>query len=159
VLRRNLLFTISPAASNMVDLFSYVYDMLATLLIIFCICYFDVDGPALIGSYFEVTDSKTDKNCVEAQFRGRHLVGQVCKMPENSTGVVFCKQKSTQGLSSPDKNAIASVLPAQEIRSTFKTMTVWEHDVLPASSSGNTSNVIMSEIEEIISMAHAIHDI
>ena len=104
-------------------------------------------------------ESKSEKNCVESQFRGRHLIGQVCDVPENSTGVVFCKQKSTQGISSPNNAVPTCVLPSQDIRSTFKTMTVWEHDMLPAASSGDCSNAVMGDIADIINLAHAIHDI
>lgn len=82
-------------------------------------------------------------------------------MPENCTGVVFCKKQFNQGIVSPSKEstAVVAALPAQEIRSTFKDIYIWEHDVFNAGNGGDGGNAVMSEIVDMIDIAHSIHDI
>lgn len=79
------------------------------------------DGPAPIQNYFQTEqvtkDQSSDKEYLVANFRGRRLEGLPVTLPENTIGCVVHTNRTDKSL---------------EVHSTFKSLTVWEHDQLPS---------------------------
>lgn len=103
-------------------------------------CNIHHDGPAPVQNYFQtqpiVKGQSSDKQHSIANFRGRLLEGLTVDLPQSTVGCVIHTNRGDNSL---------------EVHSTFKSMTIWEHDTTP-------SDDVMDKSMEYIDIANIVSD-
>ncbi|KAF3483031.1 RNA exonuclease 4 [Arthroderma uncinatum] len=125
-------------------------------------CRIHHDGPVNVSSrhWNPVSDTTTDgeSNTSTAYFRGRKLRGRSMPLPDGYQGVVVTKppqcENSTRRRVGDDDEEEEEEEPISQLETvgTFSTLTVWEHEKLPADE-----DVYVRSMGEWISFAHAMH--
>eukprot|EP00611_Tribonema_gayanum_P016661 TRINITY_DN29053_c0_g1_i1.p1 TRINITY_DN29053_c0_g1~~TRINITY_DN29053_c0_g1_i1.p1 ORF type:complete len:158 (-),score=29.29 TRINITY_DN29053_c0_g1_i1:43-468(-) len=113
-------------------------------------CKIHADGPALVSRYF-LPEAHTDGQPgeMEADFRGRRLLGKPTELPEGTCGVVLRESTCPQHIKSQLEDEQVSAY--WSIESSFSNVTVWGHDEIQRDHA-------VQRAVEWMSLANAVHD-
>src|SRR5579862_1200824 len=132
-------------------------------------CHIAYDGPSRVSEFFKPRPNPADENTSISFFRGRKLCGKTVDLPKDYSGIHFIHRSSRTGNVYRTVDTLAQIERARygeedddeddavekvhwQSSECFKTITVWDHHVLPESKQDHW----IRGVEEWIVMAAAV---